>query len=273
VASSLLVELESAAAELRSHSFPRPKLSRFPLRTGRLPVLDGVRGLAILMVMLHHFTPDHGAGILSVLHLGWVGVDLFFVLSGFLITGILFDAKGSANYFQNFYARRGLRIFPLYYGILLLILFALPLLQWLDVIHVPGLDQVRVWQPWLWLHSSNLLLAWKGQWMLDSGVIRMNHFWSLAVEEHFYLVWPVVVALFDRKSLMKIAAGVIIAALSLRAAFLPSGSTVCARKMYGYSLTIARSTRACRTGSMDTMSFSREFSRNILRFVSSHPLT
>src|SRR5262249_25738791 len=59
-------------------------------RAERIPALDGVRGLAILLVMLHHFLPERGAGVLSMLRLGWVGVDLFFVLSGFLITGILF---------------------------------------------------------------------------------------------------------------------------------------------------------------------------------------
>src|SRR6266568_1801981 len=92
-----------------------------------IPALDGLRGLAIILVLLFHFTPESGGhtmiGVLTrwVSRLGWCGVDLFFVLSGFLITGILFDAKGLQHYFRNFYMRRVLRIFPLYYGVLLLV--------------------------------------------------------------------------------------------------------------------------------------------------------
>src|SRR5436190_7212620 len=94
-------------------------------RDKHIPALDGLRGLAIILVLLFHFTPEGGGRTLIgtvtrwVSQLGWCGVDLFFVLSGFLITGILFDAKGSQHYFKNFYMRRVLRIFPLYYGVLL----------------------------------------------------------------------------------------------------------------------------------------------------------
>ena len=94
---------------------------------GRLSQLDGIRGLAILLVMLHN-----ESSMFPSLHLqdvfanGWMGVDLFFVLSGFLITGILLDTKDSENYFRNFYARRCLRIWPLYYSVILLMFFIVP---------------------------------------------------------------------------------------------------------------------------------------------------
>src|SRR4051812_49312605 len=92
-----------------------------PLRTHAFPGLDGVRGIAILLVMVFHFTNMTPASNIDsffyrLTRYGWSGVDLFFVLSGFLITGILIDAKGTQNYFCNFYARRALRILPLYYG-------------------------------------------------------------------------------------------------------------------------------------------------------------
>src|SRR4051812_2394800 len=83
---------------------------------GFISELDGLRGIAILLVMVHRLWPRHGVGIAAqAAGMGWIGVDLFFVISGFLITGILLDTRGEADYFQNFYARRILRIFPLYY--------------------------------------------------------------------------------------------------------------------------------------------------------------
>src|SRR5688500_2691132 len=89
--------------------------------------IDGLRGTAILGVLVCHYSsllPQHLPWV-GVLVQGWAGVDLFFVISGFLITGILFDAKGTPSYFRNFYARRTLRIFPLYYGFLALMLIVL----------------------------------------------------------------------------------------------------------------------------------------------------
>src|SRR5215468_1189723 len=92
--------------------------------TGHLAGLDGVRGLAILMVVANHLVGD-ATPLTYAQHLvvktaryGMIGVDLFFVLSGFLITGLLLEAKGEPRYFANFYARRTLRIFPLYYAVL-----------------------------------------------------------------------------------------------------------------------------------------------------------
>src|SRR5882672_5687186 len=105
----------------------------------RIPALDGLRGVAILMVLLNHFLPDRNYAPSRVMtwlsnaaRSGWAGVDLFFVLSGFLITGILIEAKASPHYFRNFYMRRVLRIFPLYYGALVLVFVILPPLQIFD---------------------------------------------------------------------------------------------------------------------------------------------
>ena len=166
----------------------------------RVQALDGVRGLAILTVMIHHFTfLPHGPLIDDAVHavcrLGWTGVDLFFVLSGYLITSILVEYKGDAKYFSTFYARRFLRIFPLYYAVLLLVLVILP--RFVDV------GQVHGSPIWFWLHASNIRFAIWG-FMHRS----LNIAWSLAIEEQFYLVWPLVVHLTPRDKLPKVCLGV-----------------------------------------------------------------
>src|SRR5207244_13039880 len=112
---------------------------------------------------------------------GIVGVDLFFVLSGFLITGLLLDSKGAPGYFRNFYARRTLRIFPLYYAVLALLFLVLPLLVALP----PPLEDARTHQVWLWTYTANFYIAAKASWW---ALTYVSHFWSLAIEEHFYLL-------------------------------------------------------------------------------------
>lgn len=153
----------------------------------RMPVLDGWRGAAILVVVLHNagyvMVPD-GSTVMTltrvVLDAGWVGVSLFFVLSGFLITGILLDTHGSPTYFRDFYVRRTLRIFPLYYGFLVIALVIVPRL----VGPGPYAEAVRANQVWYWLYLSN----WTH--LMQGGIPGLPHIWSLAVEEQFYLVWP-----------------------------------------------------------------------------------
>lgn len=147
----------------------------------RIPVLDGIRGLAALLVIVHHFGfgtdpsyPRWAGRMLSyVASLGWTGVDLFFVLSGFLITGILLDAKGSEHYFRNFYARRVLRIFPLYYGVLLLTFLVLPLLGW----GVLGQPREQAWGVAVWRE-----LVWAGARELEGPeLVRRAEFFPVCV--------------------------------------------------------------------------------------------
>jgi len=182
-----------------------------------IPALDGLRGVAVLMVMMHHMfltdVFDTPAWIDRIVHTGWMGVDLFFVLSGFLITGILLNAKETPNRFTNFYMRRVLRIFPLYYGTLALILFGLPFavscLPSSPSGFAPILESIEVvkkqqWRLWLYLQNFG------GDWRM------FNHLWSLAVEEHFYMVWPAAVFLSSRKRMFQICIGTILTAFLCR---------------------------------------------------------
>jgi peptidoglycan/LPS O-acetylase OafA/YrhL len=204
---------------------------------GHLPALDGIRGGAILLVLLFHFGQyGHGLPPPTVLvdkifykacQAGWVGVDLFFVLSGFLITGVLYDSKGTFHYFRNFYARRCLRIFPLYYASLMLFVITLPRL--FPAHH--DLQSLRHGGFWYWTYLSNVWIAYKG-WD-PFGVL--DHFWSLAIEEQFYLVWPVVVLIFKRRTLLWVCATFIGGALLMRTGLRLSGFEIAA-----YVLTPAR---------------------------------
>ena len=159
-----------------------------------IPQLDGVRGLAILLVTLYRFgkgmPTDTWLGQLLSMQLvsGEHGVELFFVLSGFLITGILVDAKSHDNYFSSFFARRSLRIFPLYFGALFLFLCLVPAVMSLAHIDHP-FAQAQANQAFLWTYLTNACMSIEDAWCFGS----LDHFWSLAVEEHFYLVWPLVV--------------------------------------------------------------------------------
>jgi peptidoglycan/LPS O-acetylase OafA/YrhL len=201
-----------------------------PTKPGvHLPPLDGLRGLAVLGVMFYHFNlivEDSYVfnGVPAVLaRSGWCGVDLFFVLSGFLITGILLDAKGSPHYFRNFYARRTLRIFPLYYGLLTAVFLLGPRIP---ALATPEFEALAQHQWSLWFYYSNLTVAWYNDFFFNADWIEFNHFWSLAIEEQFYLVWPAVVLLCGRRSLAVACGALIVIAFLLRGAFVLHGDHV-----------------------------------------------
>lgn len=153
--------------------------------------------MAVLAVMASHLFPGTTRGtwlqpIGATLSFGANGVDLFFVLSGFLITGILFDSTSDSGYFRKFYARRTLRIFPLYYGVLFLLFLLTPLI---------GLQWHRMnWALLFYLQNTNIFGTFY-TFQLGHG-LSLDHFWSLAVEEQFYLVWPL--AIFAIRDLRKL---------------------------------------------------------------------
>jgi len=189
----------------------------------RLPALDGLRGIAILAVFFYQYAgglPDHArSGPLHALGMffafGWSGVDLFFVLSGFLITGILYDTQNDPRYYRNFYARRALRIFPPFYLLALTYLLLTP---------VAGVH-------WRWIHLAYLFylgypvaLIWPTL-MKVSPLLFTAHLWSLCSEEQFYLIWPWMVARFrNSAAILRVCAVAGILAVSLRTALWASHS-------------------------------------------------
>jgi peptidoglycan/LPS O-acetylase OafA/YrhL len=187
-----------------------------PKAPTHIPALDAVRAIAVLLVIcLHYWQTFAGAAYPLIGRLavwGQSGVDLFFVLSGFLITGILLDSRGSPGFLRNFYARRILRIFPLYY----LTLFAVYILA--------PLAGLSAWVPanravWFWLYLQNVPMTFAPA--LASGP---EHFWSLAVEEQYYLVWPLLVMCLGRRKLLAVAASAIAISLLTREALLGAGT-------------------------------------------------
>ncbi len=139
--------------------------------------------------------------------LGVFGVDLFFVLSGFLITGILLDAEGSPAYFRTFYSRRIFRLLPLYYIYLIFLAFFLPAIH-----HLTRSSMTDYAGSWWWY------IAYFCNWKPDHAASDpyLGHFWSLAVEEQFYMIWPLIVAFTPRRYLARICVALIAFSLGLR---------------------------------------------------------
>lgn len=195
---------------------PRPAAAETAAIPARLPTLDGLRAAAILLVVPHTLnlvvTPDSAATHLlaATLDRGWIGVQLFFVLSGYLITGILMDAGNERNYYSYFYMRRILRIFPLYYATLIVVFLLLPAAGLLPA-YVKRDPAVELSY---WLYYSN----WHGPFYEGHG--SMPHLWSLAIEEQFYLLWPLLVHRRSPLTVMRLCLGIAAASLLLRIAML-----------------------------------------------------
>jgi peptidoglycan/LPS O-acetylase OafA/YrhL len=195
MAGSLDIQSSDSAAR-SSRSGPETRGSH----RSYFPALDGVRAFAFLVVFATHYLS---------MPWGWTGVDIFFVLSGFLITGILYDTRDKVNRVHNFYVRRTLRIFPLYYGLMILLVLVYPIFHW-------------EWS-WGWLiwpaYLGNFAWFFHGfahpvsfQMLADAQPLSrtfpriqlfFGHFWSLCVEEQFYLIWPwIVFWIKDRRKLI-----------------------------------------------------------------------
>jgi peptidoglycan/LPS O-acetylase OafA/YrhL len=220
--------MSTAVWESKSIQAVAPALDDFEsvravLPGGRMPELDGLRGVAILLVVFWHYVAlrfkptDLGflAPVWKLLGLSWSGVDLFFVLSGFLIGGILLDNRESKNYFKTFYARRTCRIFPLYY----LLVFSYFIAQAMGL--GGGSEQIK----WLmadpkpfWSYATftqNFVMVQQGTW----GAAWLGITWSLAVEEQFYLVLPLLIRFVPRSKLFPVLLLGVLMAPVIRLAF------------------------------------------------------
>jgi peptidoglycan/LPS O-acetylase OafA/YrhL len=183
----------------------------------RFPALDGIRALAVTIVFAFHYGGGAQGGLLmralnAARLQGWAGVDIFFVLSGFLITGVLYDTRNDSGYFRRFYARRCLRIFPVYYLVTVALLLLTPVFRY------------------RWHAAHLLFLVYLGNFLADlapalypiharihAADAYIGHLWSLCVEEQFYLLWPLLVWIVrDRLKLLSAAIGLSIVAFLLR---------------------------------------------------------
>ena len=201
------------------------------------PALNGLRGLSIFMVFTSHYGKFLAKGYWTM---GlWEGVDVFFVLSGFLITGILYDSKNSTHFFRNFYLRRALRIFPLYYSFFFVIWLLTPVLHlfyqrvmWSNLLYIANLTRMHT-------EVRNPTVIFLPRF--KNGVIVMGALWSLCVEEQFYLVWPLLVRLLpSRSAMMRFCIAAMVTTLSLRTFLWFWNPALVAQTHYLYFVTYTR---------------------------------
>lgn len=167
----------------------------------RIKELDGLRGVAVVLVMALHifkraaYFTEHPVllAFTKFTTVGWVGVDIFFTLSGFLITSILLKSKTEEHYFKNFYVRRALRIFPLYYVAIVFVLLFAPKVE------PEFMAQLKTALPIMLLYQQNWALLFKNFHITQ----YLGITWSLAIEEQFYFLWPFIVYKLNREQLVK----------------------------------------------------------------------
>ena len=174
-----------------------------------IPELDGLRGIAIAVVLLYHCHTKLVSSHIDVLaKWGWIGVNLFFVLSGFLITGIIVDSRDDPHFFRNFYARRGLRIWPLYFLLLFLNFFLVPLVfgNFWWAVHE---TRYAPWTHYVFFIQNLLFAAIPG---------TLGPTWSLAIEEQFYVFWAPIARFANNAALLPLLIAVLLASPLVRLA-------------------------------------------------------
>jgi peptidoglycan/LPS O-acetylase OafA/YrhL len=165
----------------------------------RVPELDALRALAAAIVLLFHIRPP-------TFVFGWTGVDLFFVLSGYLITKIILENSGSSGFFRSFYVRRGLRIWPIYYLSLLALVILNPFL---------AEPQPLTDLPYYLTYTQNASYYWHRE--PTPFHVAFRHTWTLALEEQFYIIWPALVMWVGRTRLVQLCLLIVVGAYVARA--------------------------------------------------------
>ncbi len=237
------------------------------VQRGRVLELDGIRGLAILLVVFFHYLvcASHFVEgtlpyvLIKLFAMGWSGVDLFFVLSGFLIGGILLDNQASENYFSVFYLRRACRIFPIY-GLLLGLYAVLKVTRWIS--YVPNTawlfdPPLPLWAYFLYL--QNFFMAAADRF----GAKALPMSWSLAVEEQFYLCLPFLIRYLPRRRLPWVLGALILSAPLMRIAIV-TGHPFSLGKLAAYVLLPCR-WDSLFLGVLGAYAFRQERLKNLLR--------
>jgi peptidoglycan/LPS O-acetylase OafA/YrhL len=188
-----------------------------PLR--HVPAFDGMRGVALLFVLAAHFrfswsfnyrpatVIDHI--FTNMISAGWIAVDVYFVLSGFLITCILLDVKRTEQAARNFYVRRFLRLFPPYYLALFVLFIVVPAVG----LAPPALQTLSSYQGWYWAYGVNIFVVWFAKGV---DLFQTIYLWSLSVEEHFYILWPWFVLRASQRTVQRVCVAAIAIAIGLR---------------------------------------------------------